>query len=226
MHEHPNSGEVALDQGVGLGDFQTQWANDNGEADPHVRTALASGDIDALMAVLATSRLFIALVAQSAGEPDEGDKHSYMSVACLLASDGRLGLLCFTGIDALTQWNPDARPVPIAASDAAEAALDENAQGIVIDLASAHSATLVLADIVRLSAKDQRSRAVILLRERLTELGENIDFEFRKDGVLQVEVSEDLMGTVEKIVQNDSALHSFAPAGIAIRARGSGEPIE
>jgi hypothetical protein len=83
-----------------------------------------------------------------------------------------------------------------------------------------------LADIVRLSAKDQRSRAVILLRERLTELGENIDFEFRKDGVLQVEVSEDLMGTVEKIVQGDSALHSFVPAGIAIRARGSSETIE
>ncbi len=226
MREHPNSVEIALDQGVGLGDFQSQWANDRGEADPHVLTALGSGDIDALVVALAPSRLFIALVAQTTGEPGEGDKYSYMSVACLLASDGRLGLLCFTGIDALTQWNPDARPVPMAASAAAEAALDENAQGIIIDLGGAHSATLVLADIVKLSAKDQRSRAVLLLRERLTDLGDHIEFELRKDGVLQLEVSEHLMETVEKIVQSDSALHSFVPAGIAIRARGSGEAIE
>jgi hypothetical protein len=225
MHEHPNSGEIALDQGPGLGDFQTQWAKDKGEADPHVRAALATGDINAIMAALTPSRLFIALVAQAAGEPGEGEKHSDMSVACLLASDGRLGLLCFTGLDALTQWNPDARPVPILAPDAAEAALDENAQGIIIDLAGAHSATLVLADVVKLSAKDQRARAALLLRERLAERGEYIVFEHRKDGVLQVEVPELLMDTVERIVQTDSALHSFAPAGIAIRTRGSGAAV-
>lgn len=226
MHEHPNSDKSALHKGVGLGDFQSQWAYDLGEADPHVRSALATGDIKVLMAALTSSRVFIALVAQSAGELDEGGKSSHMSVACLLASDGRLGLLCFTGIDALSQWNPDARPVPMSAPDAAVAALDENAQGIIIDLGGEHSATLVLADIVKLSAKDQRPRAVLLMRERLTALGDHMDFEFRKDGVLQVEVSENLMGTVEKIVQGDSALHSFVPAGIAIRARGSGEAIE
>jgi hypothetical protein len=223
MREHPNSVEIALDQGVGLGDFQSHWANDKGEADPHVLTALASGDIDALVVALAPTRLFIALVAQTTGEPGEGDKHSYMSVACLLASDGRLGLLCFTGIDALTQWNPDARPVPMAAPDAAEAALDENAQGIIVDLGGAHSATLVLADIVKLSAKDQRDRAVLLLRERFAELEEHIVFEHRKDGVLQVEVPERLMEKVKKFVQTDPALHSFAPAGVAICAKG---PVE
>jgi len=225
MHEHPNSDKSALHKGVGLGDFQSQWAYDLGEADPHVRSALATGDIKVLMAALTSSRVFIALVAQSAGELDEGGKSSHMSVACLLASDGRLGLLCFTGIDALTQWNPDARPIPMYAPDAAEAALDENAQGIIIDLGGAHSATLVLADIVKLSAKDQRSRAVLLLRERLKDLGDHIEFELRKDGVLQLEVSEHLMETVEKIVQSDSALHSFVPAGVAIRPRGSGEAI-
>lgn len=231
MREDPNSVEFPRDQGLSLGlglelgDFQSQWANDKGEADPYVRTALASGDIDALMVALAPSRLFIALVAETAGESSEGDKNSDMSVACLLASDGRLGLLCFTGIDALTRWNPNARPVPISAPDAAEAALDENAQGIIIDLAGAHSATLVLADVVKLSAKDQRARAVLLLRERLAEWGEQIDFELRKDGVLQVEVPDFLMEQVEKIVQTDSALHSFAPAGIAIRAQGSGGAV-
>jgi hypothetical protein len=143
-----------------------------------------------------------------------------MSVACLLARDGRLGLLCFTGIDTLSQWNPNARPVPISAPDAAEAALDENAQGIIIDLAGGNTATLILADVVTLSAKDQRARAALLLREQLAESGDHIVFENRQDGVLQVEVPQFLMEKVEKIVQTDSAIHSFAPAGIAICLQG------
>lgn len=220
MREHPHSDSIALDHGVGLGDFQSQWANDKGEADPHVRAALAHGEMKALMAALAPSRLFIALVAQPGGEPGEGDKNSDMSVACLLARDGRLGLLCFTGIDTLSQWNPNARPVPISAPDAAEAALDENAQGIIIDLAGGNTATLILADVVTLSAKDQRARAALLLREQLAESGDHIVFENRKDGVLQVEVPQFLMEKVEKIVQTDSAIHSFAPAGIAICLQG------
>jgi hypothetical protein len=219
MHEHPDSVQIGLGEVAGLGDFQSQWANDNGEADLQVRAALVSGDIDALMVALASSRLFIALVAETAGEPSEGDKNSDMSVACLLASDGRLGLLCFTGLDTLAQWNPDARPVPISAPNAGEAALDENAQAIIVDFASVNAATLILADVVTLSAKDQRARAVLLLREILAEEGEHIVCEQRQDGVLEVEVPEYLMENVERIVQTNSALHSFAPAGIAIRAQ-------
>jgi hypothetical protein len=225
MHEHPNSVETGLGQGAGLGDFQSQWAADQGEADPQVLAALKSRDINVLLAALAPSRLFIALVAEIAGEPSEGDKNSDMSVACLMATDGRLGLLCFTGIDALTQWNPRARPVPISAPDAAEAALDENAQAIIIDLAGVDTMTLTLADIVKLSAKDQRARAVLLLRELLGEMGDHIVFEEREEGVLQVEVPAFLMENVEGIVQTNLALHSFVPAGIAICVQGSGEAV-
>lgn len=226
MHEHPNSGGTGLGQGAGLGDFQSQWAHDQGEADPHVRAALASRDINALLAALAPSRLFIALVAEIAGDPSEGDKNSDMSVACLMATDGRLGLLCFTGIDALTQWNPRARPVPISAADAADAALDENAQAIIIDLAGVNTMTLILADIVKLSAKDQRVRAMLLLRELLGEMGEHVVLEQGEDGVLQVEVPEFLMEKVERIIQTNFALHSFVPAGIAICVQGSGEAVQ
>jgi len=225
MHEHPNSGGTGLGQGAGLGDFQSQWAGDHGEADPQVRAALESRDINALVTALAPSRLFIALVAEVAGEPSEGDKNSDMSVACLMATDGRLGLLCFTGIDALTQWNPRARPVPISAPDAAEAALDENAQAIIIDLAGVSTMTLILADIVKLSAKDQRSRAVLLLRELLGETGERVVCVQRDDGVLQVEVPEFLIENVERIIHTDLALHSFVPAGIAICVQGSGQTV-
>ena len=226
MYEHPNSVETGLGQGAGLGDFQSQWAADQGEADPKVCASLESGDINALLAALAPSRLFIALVAEIAGEPSEGDKNSDMSVACLVATDGRLGLLCFTGIDALTQWNPSARPVPISAPDAAEAALDENAQAIIIDLGGIDTMTLILADIVKLSGKDQRVRAVLLLRELLGEMGEQVVFDERDDGVLQVEVPEFLMENVERIIHTNLALHSFVPAGIAICVQGSGQEVE
>jgi hypothetical protein len=225
MHEHPNSGETGLGQGAGLGNFQSQWAADHGEADPQVCAALESRDINALLAALAPSRLFIALVAEVAGEPIDGDKNSDMSVACLMATDGRLGLLCFTGIDALTKWNPRARPVPISAPDAAEAALDENAQAIILDLAGVNTMTLLLTDIVTLSAKDQRARAVLLLRELLAEMGENVVCEQRDDGVLQIEVPDFLMENVERIIQTNHALHSFVPAGIAICVQGSGQAV-
>lgn len=225
MHEHPNSVETGLGQGAGLGDFQSQWAADQGEANPQVCAALESRDINVLLAALTPSRLFIALVAEIAGEPSAGDKNSDMSVACLMATDGRLGLLCFTGIDALTKWNPRARPVPISAPDAAEAALDENAQAIIIDLSGDNTMTLILADIVKLSGKDQRARAVLLLRELLEETGEQVVFVQREDGVLQVEVPAFLMENVEGIIQTNLALHSFVPAGIAICVQGSGEAV-
>lgn len=224
MHEHPDSAEIELGKGPVLGDFQSQWANDKGEADPSVRKAMAIGGIDAIISALTPSRLFIALVAEIAGEPSQGDKNSDMSVACLTANDGRLGLLCFTGLDTLTQWNPRARPVPISAPGAAEVALDENTQAIIIDLSGLNTTTLTLADIVKLSAKDQRGRAVLLLRELLAGKGESITFEQRPDGVLQVDVAEFLLEEVQEIIENNVVLHSFVPAGIAISLKGSGCP--
>ncbi len=223
MRESPNSAKTNLGQGATLGNFQSQWSNDKGDADPAVRIALASGQIDLIIAVLAPSRLFIALVAEVAGEPSQGDKNSDMSVAYLTASDGRLGLLCFTGLDSLSAWNPTARPVPISAMDAAEAALDENAHAMIIDLAGTRTTTLTLADLVELSARDQRGRAVILMRELLADMGESVTFEQRADSVLQVEVPESILEFVQGIVQTNSALHSFVPAGIAISRQGSGE---
>lgn len=221
--ERPGRAETQPVEGVGVGDFQSQWSHDLGEADPSVRAALSSGNIHVIMAALVPSRLFIALVAEISGDPSEGDKNSDMSVACLLANDGRLGLLCFTGLDSLSLWNPRARPVPISAPDAAEAALDENAQAIIVDLAGENAATLTLADIVKLSNRDQRARAVLLLRELLGEVGEQVVFVKRTDGVLQVEVPEFLLEKVERMIQTNVALHSFVPAGIAICVQGSGQ---
>ena len=220
MQQSPESPEIDGGKSAVLGNFQSKWLHDSGAADPIVRSALASGDIGLIIPALAHSRLFIALVAVATGEPRKGDKNADMSVACLTARDGRLGLLCFTGLDSLTTWNPSARPVPLSAADAAEAALDENAQAIIVDLAGANPATLTLADVVSLSGKDQRGRAMLILRDLLAELGEQITCEMRPDALLQVNVPEPLLGLVHDIVRTNSALHSYVPAGIAISRQG------
>ena len=224
MHERAKNGETDRGQGAKLGDFQSQWSHDVGEADPRIRMALASGEIVPMLTALSSSRIFIALVAEIAGQPSDGDKSSDMSVACLTATDGRLGLLCFTGLDSLAKWNPSARPVPISAPDAAEAALDENAQALILDLAGPCAATLTLPDVVALSGRDQRGRAVRLFHELLGEMVELVTFTPRPDAVLQLDVPDSMLERVQEIVRTNSALHSFVPAGIAMHVRGSQDP--
>ena len=219
MHERAKSGESDRGQGAKLGDFQSQWSDDLGEADPRLRLALANGEIAPLLSELCSSRIFIALVAEIAGQPSAGDKSSDMSVACLRATDGRLGLLGFTGLDSLAEWNPRARPVPISAPDAAEAALDENAQALILDLAGPCATTLTLPDVVALSGRDQRERAVHLFHGLLGEMAELVTFSQRPDSVLQLDVPDSMLERVQEIVRTNSALHSFVPAGIAMHAQ-------
>jgi hypothetical protein len=63
------------------------------------------------------------------------DKSSHMASVSLVQSDGRRGLLAFTGIAALARWDPVARPVPVTAHQVAAAALEEGAEGVLIDIA-------------------------------------------------------------------------------------------
>ena len=61
-----------------------------------------------------------------------------MALVSLLNDRGERALLAFTGIDALQAWNPEARPVPAAASAIAEAALEDGAVAVVVDVAGPH----------------------------------------------------------------------------------------
>jgi hypothetical protein len=58
-----------------------------------------------------------------------------MAAVLLTGQDGRRALLAFTGLAAMQTWNPDARPVPVGLEDAAQAALDEGADALVVDVA-------------------------------------------------------------------------------------------
>ena len=58
-----------------------------------------------------------------------------MASVSLVQADGRRGLLAFTGIESLARWDPAARPVPVTSHQVAAAALDEGADGVLVDLA-------------------------------------------------------------------------------------------
>ena len=63
------------------------------------------------------------------------DKSSDMAAVLITGSEGSLGLLAFTGLDALRAWDPQARPVPVPARVAAASAVQEGATALVVDVA-------------------------------------------------------------------------------------------
>lgn len=121
------------------------FAADDGTADPALTAALSGyaagkGEYVDVLAVLLGCRLLVPVVAVL-GEVEVGadglarDKTSDMAAVLIARPDGRRGLLAFTSTEALSAWNPDARPVPVAAATAAQAALQEQAQALVVDIA-------------------------------------------------------------------------------------------
>src|SRR5690606_40027191 len=81
------------------------------------------------------------------------DKSSDMAAVLLTGADGRLALLAFTDLGALTAWRSDARPVPVAAHLAAATAVQEGADALVIDVAGPHRCVLSGDDLHRIAAQ-------------------------------------------------------------------------
>lgn len=126
----------------------TGFDDDTGVADPQllqairVRTATPSAEADAqLVAVAARARWLVPVVAVlgEAGASDDGlvvEKSTEMAVVTLTAPDGRRALPVFTSTTALAAWDAAARPVPVDGARAAQAAVAEGCQVLVVDLGS------------------------------------------------------------------------------------------
>jgi hypothetical protein len=122
------------------------FAGDDGSAPAAVTAALAAYDAepatrhDRTLEVLQHARLLVPVVAVL-GEVEHDaqgrahDKTSDMATVLMTGRDGRTALLAFTGTEALRRWNPDARPVPVPVRQAAEAALQDGAAAILVDVA-------------------------------------------------------------------------------------------
>ena len=121
------------------------FAGDDGRPGPGLVAALEAADDGAAgraaaLDALRRSRLLVPVVAVLGEvEHDEHglahDKTSDMATVLLRGADGRLALLAFSGAPALTAWDPQARPVPVAAPLAAQAALQDGAAALLVDVA-------------------------------------------------------------------------------------------
>lgn len=120
----------------------TGFDDDTGEADGTLMTLLAAGDERAWMARLAETRLLVPIVAAPTEIDDSGElsveKSTDMAVVTLTAPDGTKALPVFTSLAALAQWDPQARPSPVQASFAAQAAIAEHCDVLLLDMASEH----------------------------------------------------------------------------------------
>lgn len=143
------------------------YVDDDGSADAALATTLekydeGSAPYPAVIAALAPARLIVPVIALL-GETGEGavgadgtalvtDKSSDMAAVLLTGADGRLALLAFTDLDALARWDPQARPVPVAAHLAAATAVQEGAAAVVIDVAGPHAFALADDDLHRVAS--------------------------------------------------------------------------
>ena len=138
------------------------YVDDDGSADDGLLVLLrayAGGDVEypQVLAALAASRLLVPVVAllgdveyDAAGLAH--DKSSDMATVLLTAPDGRRALLAFSGTGAMRTWDPDARPVPVAARLAAATAVQEGAEALLVDVGSEHALTIGGEDLHRIAS--------------------------------------------------------------------------
>lgn len=75
----------------------------------------------------------------------DGHGHGHdeaMAAVRLVAPDGRQGLPVFTGLDALTEWDATARPLPMTAADTARMGIEEGCDVLIVDLGQPHGYVL------------------------------------------------------------------------------------
>jgi hypothetical protein len=115
------------------------FGDDTGAPDAALNAALLAwqrddGPPDPVLSALLTARVLVPIVAMLAeAEADGLEKSTDMAVVTLRGADGRVALPAFSSLDRLTSWHAQARPLPITAPRAAQAALFENADLLVLD---------------------------------------------------------------------------------------------
>jgi hypothetical protein len=119
------------------------FPDDDGLIDPRLADAL--GDDTRVFAVYGEVRVFVPIVAVLGERATDGsDKSADMAAVFMTGADGRKALLTFSSVAALEAWNPVARPVPVWGREAAQAALDEGASALLLDLGAEHFTVLEL----------------------------------------------------------------------------------
>jgi len=122
---------------------ENKFASDNGLADEMLMSAItrfqaATGLAEDVLSAFAQARLLIPLIA-NLGESGEGahgltvDKSADLSIVTVRTPDGQTALPVFSSVEAMSNWNPQARPVPNFGRQVAFAAASEGNTRIVLD---------------------------------------------------------------------------------------------
>ena len=143
----------------------TEYKDDDGSIPPAFRDAMGvlrqrgvrAAETDALVAVvdaLRDARLLVPLVAEAGdvGTTPEGrvvDKTQELSIPTVAGPDGAPILPVFSSASAMQVWNSKARPVPASTQRVAVAALEEDAQRVVIDAGSDETELVLGAPALR-----------------------------------------------------------------------------
>ena len=141
---------------------EATFSGDTGEAPDEVASALAAyaaGQMEyaEVLGVLQEARLLVPVVAVL-GEVEYDaaglahDKTSDMATVLLTGRDGRTALLAFTGTAQLRAWNQEARPVPVATRLAAQSAIQDGADALVVDVAGPTTFAIQGDDLTGLAA--------------------------------------------------------------------------
>lgn len=117
------------------------FSGDTGAADEALVAALRDAGDDAVTERLRGARLLVPVTAVAAetGTTEGGlevEKQTDMAVVLLDHPDGRTALPVFTSLASLADFDASMRPVPVTAERAAEAAISESADLLVVDCAS------------------------------------------------------------------------------------------
>jgi hypothetical protein len=129
------------------------FSGDTGAADPALVAALVAAqgapadDTESTVMEHAARARWLVPVVAVATEVDESGPHavearSDMAAVTLTSPDGSRALPMFSSLDSLAAWDPGARPVPVRAAAAAQAAISEGCQVLLVDVASPHGTVL------------------------------------------------------------------------------------
>ena len=130
----------------------TGFDDDLGEADIDLIAALDEPqDETALMNAVASARLLVPIVTAPSEADDSAEPTveklalkgaTDMAVVTLTSQDGQRALPVFSSLAALSAWDAAARPSPVTSSRAAQAAVSERCDVILLDLGSGHECVL------------------------------------------------------------------------------------
>ena len=198
-----------------------RFEDDKGLEDTKLIDLLQSQDSLAILNHLFSSRLIAGIVPQAGPEVQ-------MKQLLFHSQDGRKGMPVFTSLDRLNKWQIDARPLPMSAVDLAKQVIEQQLDGLIIDIQDQHRITIVgnnlfaLANNMPLIINLDEDLVVYINKciEKYPELVvENIEFGIEFEVRIIVSGSGDLTRFITDLssdLSEDEFVREKAPFGVDI----------